>query len=319
MTTPAPRPPRTVTPPRPAPAAPRAHPSGNQRAFAERTARTIRRRRVVNRAMIALTFVAAVLTTLPLLFILFLLLQKGASSLQLHFFTNMPKPVGEEGGGMANAIVGTLILIATASAFGLPIGIGAGLYLAEQRASRLATMVRFLSDVLNGLPSIVLGIFAWQFLVRPVGHFSALAGGVALGAMMIPLVTRATEEMIRLVPGSLREAALALGYSRWRTSLTIVLRTALPGIVTGALVAVARIAGETAPLLFTAFGNQFWSTELTQPIAALPLQIFTYAISPYDEWHAQAWAGALVLIGIVLVISVLARYVTRARFGAGAD
>lgn len=319
MTAPTPRPPRAFTPPRPAPPpATRSHPSGVQRAFAERTVRTIRRRRVVNRVMIGLTYVAAVLATLPLLLILALLLQKGASSLQLHFFTNMPKPVGEEGGGMANAILGTLILIATASAFGLPVGIGAGLYLAEQRGSRLANAVRFLSDVLNGLPSIVLGIFAWQFLVRPIGHFSALAGGIALGAMMIPLVTRATEEMIRLVPASLREAALALGYPRWRTSLTVILRTALPGIVTGALVAVARIAGETAPLLFTAFGNQFWSTELTQPIAALPLQIFTYAISPYDEWHAQAWAGALVLIAIVFVISVVARFVTRARFGAGA-
>ncbi|MFL5575450.1 MAG: phosphate ABC transporter permease PstA [Gemmatimonadaceae bacterium] len=319
MTAPTPRPPRAFTPPRPAPPpATRSHPSGVQRAFAERTVRTIRRRRVVNRVMIGLTYVAAVLATLPLLLILALLLQKGASSLQLHFFTNMPKPVGEAGGGMANAILGTLILIATASAFGLPVGIGAGLYLAEQRGSRLANAVRFLSDVLNGLPSIVLGIFAWQFLVRPIGHFSALAGGIALGAMMIPLVTRATEEMIRLVPASLREAALALGYPRWRTSLTVILRTALPGIVTGALVAVARIAGETAPLLFTAFGNQFWSTELTQPIAALPLQIFTYAISPYDEWHAQAWAGALVLIAIVFVISVVARFVTRARFGAGA-
>ena len=191
--------------------------------------------------------------------------------------------------------------------------------MAEYRRSRLATAVRFLSDVLNGLPSIVLGIFAWQFLVRPLGHFSALSGGVALGAMMIPLVTRATEEMIRLVPTSLNEAALALGYTRWRTSLSVVLRTALPGIVTGALVAVARIAGETAPLLFTAFGNQFWSVRVTEPIAALPLQIFTYAISPYDDWHAQAWAGALVLIALVLIISLAARFVTRARFGAGAD
>jgi len=199
------------------------------------------------------------------------------------------------------------------------VGVGAGLYLAEHRGTRLAWVVRFLSDVLNGLPSIVLGIFAWDLLVRPFGHFSALAGGVALGAIMVPLVTRATEEMISLVPGSLREAALALGYPRWRTSLTIVLRTALPGIVTGALVAVARVAGETAPLLFTAFGNQFWSTSVTQPIAALPLQIFTYAISPYDEWHAQAWAGALVLIAIVLVISIVSRYVTRARFGTGSD
>lgn len=295
------------------------NPSGKQRAFAERTARTVRRRRVVNGAMVTLTYVAAVLATLPLLFILGLLVEKGAASIRPHFFTNLPRPVGEEGGGMANAIVGTLILIATASAIGLPVGIGAGLYLAEYRRSRLATVVRFLSDVLNGLPSIVLGIFAWQFLVRPLGHFSALSGGVALGAMMIPLVTRATEEMIRLVPTSLHEAALALGYTRWRTSLSVVLRTALPGIVTGALVAVARIAGETAPLLFTAFGNQFWSLRVTEPIAALPLQIFTYAISPYDDWHAQAWAGALVLIALVLVISLAARFVTRARFGAAAD
>jgi phosphate transport system permease protein len=220
---------------------------------------------------------------------------------------------------MANAIVGTLILIGIASAVGLPVGIGAGLYLAERRETRLATVVRFLSDVLNGMPSIVLGIFAWEFLVRPLGHFSALAGGVALGAIMIPLVTRATEEMVRLVPTALREAALALGYTRWRTSLAVVLRTALPGIVTAALVAVARVAGETAPLLFTAFGNQFWSVSVTQPIAALPLQIFTYAISPYDEWHAQAWAGAVVLLGLVLVISVLARFATRSRFGLGGD
>lgn len=220
---------------------------------------------------------------------------------------------------MSNAIVGTLILIVIAGAIGLPVGIGAGLYLAEKRGGMLAVIVRFLSDVLNGLPSIVLGIFAWQFLVRPFGNFSALAGGIALGAMMIPLVTRTTEEMIRLVPNSLREAALALGYPRWRTSLSVILRTALPGIVTGALVAIARIAGETAPLLFTAFGNQFWSTALDEPIAALPLQIFAYAISPYDEWHAHAWAGALVLIVIVLIISLAARHATRARFGSSTD
>ncbi len=269
--------------------------------------------------MVALTYLAAALATLPLILILVHLTRAGAASINPAFFTQMPKPVGEAGGGMANAIVGTLILIAIASAVGLPVGIGAGLYLAEHEAMRLANTVRFLSDVLNGLPSIVMGIFAWQFLVRPVGHFSALAGGIALGAMMIPLVTRTTEEMIRIVPISLREAALALGYQRWRTSLAIVLRTALPGIVTGALVAVARIAGETAPLLFTAFGNQFWSTAVQRPIAALPLQIFTYAISPYDDWHAQAWAGALVLIGLVLIISLAARFATRSRFGSAVD
>jgi phosphate transport system permease protein len=269
--------------------------------------------------MIGLTCAAALLATLPLLFILAHLVKEGASSISLDFFTRMPEPVGAAGGGMANAIAGTLLLVGIASVVGLPMGIGAGLYLAERRGTRLATGVRFLSDVLNGLPSIVVGIFAWELLVRPVGHFSALSGGVALGAMMIPLVTRATEEMVRTVPVSLREAALALGYSRWRTSLTVVLRTAMPGIVTGALVAVARIAGETAPLLFTAFGNQFWSVSPTQPTAALPLQIFNYAISPYDEWHALAWAGALVLIGIVVAISLLARLATRARFGQAAD
>ena len=280
---------------------------------------SLARRKAGNVAMLSLTYVAAVLATLPLIFILFHLIQKGASTLTPEFFTNMPRPVGEAGGGMSNAIVGTLILISIAAIIGLPVGIGAGLYLAEQRAGKLAMVVRFLSDVLNGLPSIVLGIFAWQFLVRPFGRFSALAGGIALGAMMIPFVTRTTEEMIRLVPNSLREAALALGYPRWRTSVSVVLRTAMPGIVTGALVAVARIAGETAPLLFTAFGNQFWSTSLDEPIAALPLQIFAYAISPYDEWHAHAWAGALVLIVIVLIISLAARHATRARFGSATD
>ncbi|MEA2706663.1 MAG: phosphate transport system permease protein [Gemmatimonadaceae bacterium] len=269
--------------------------------------------------MIGLTYLAAVLATLPLVLILVHLLKKGATSLSLSFFTSMPKPVGETGGGMANAIVGTLILIGIACMIGLPIGIGAGIYLSEKRSRPLAQSVRFLSDVLNGLPSIVMGIFAWEFLVRPAGHFSALAGGTALGAMMIPLVTRTTEEMLKVVPISLREAALALGYPRWRTSLSVVVRTALAGIATGALVAVARVAGETAPLLFTAFGNQFWSTALREPIAALPLQIFTYAISPYDEWHAQAWAGALVLICIVLVISLAARLVTRSKFGAPVD
>lgn len=287
--------------------------------LAASTARTLWRRRATNAVMLALTWLAALVATLPLLFILWHLIEKGGSSLSWRFFTRMPAPPGEAGGGMANAIAGTGMLVLIASAFGLPVGIGAGLFLAEQRASKLATLVRFLSDVLNGLPSIVLGIFAWQLLVRPFKHFSALAGGIALGAMMIPLVTRATEEMIRLVPVSLREAALALGYPRWRTSLAVVLRTALPGIVTGALVAIARIAGETAPLIFTAFGNQFWSLSPLQPIAALPMQIYNYASTPYDDWRAQAWAGALVLLALVLVISLAARFATRSRFGLGGD
>lgn len=278
-----------------------------------------KRRAAANATMVSLTYLAAAVATLPLLFILFHLVRVGAASINLDFFFRTPQPVGEVGGGMANAIVGTLILISIAASIGLPIGIGAGLYLADRKGTSLANVVRFLSDVLNGLPSIVMGIFAWEFLVRPIGHFSALAGGVALGAMMIPLVTRTTEEMIRTVPNSLREAALALGYQRWRTSLAVVLRTAMPGIVTGALVAVARVAGETAPLLFTAFGNHFWSASLDEPIAALPLQIFTYAISPYDEWHSLAWAGALVLIAIVLVISVAARFATRSRYGSSVD
>ena len=283
------------------------------------TARTLGRRRVVSYAMVALTYGAAIVAILPLILIAAHLLKQGASSINLDFFTRMPVPAGEAHGGMANAIAGTGLIVLIASAIGLPVGIGAGLYLAENRGAKLATAVRFLSDVLNGLPSIVLGVFAWGLLVRPFKHFSALSAGIALGAMMIPLVTRATEEMVRTVPTSLREAALALGYPQWRTSLTVVLRTALPGIVTGALVALARVAGETAPLLFTAFGNQFWSVSLGQPVAALPLQIFTYAISPYDEWHAQAWAGALVLLALVLVISLVARVATRARFGAAGD
>lgn len=303
----------------PAPTAGRAVPRSYRAELAATTSRTLRRRRVVNHVMIGLTYVAAIVAITPLILIVAHLLKTGMSYLTWDFFTKMPSPAGEAGGGMANAIVGTGILVLIASALGLPIGIGAGLYLAEQRSAKLATVVRFLSDVLNGLPSIVLGIFAWELLVRPFKHFSAIAGGIALAAMMIPLVTRTTEEMIRLVPVSMREAALALGYTKWRTSLSVVLRTALPGIVTGALVAVARIAGETAPLLFTAFGNQFWSVSPTQPIAALPLQIYVYAISAYDDWHAKAWAGALVLLGLVLVISLAARLATRSRFGIGGD
>jgi phosphate transport system permease protein len=299
------------------PMSPPLRPTLRQRAFSERTARTLKRRRIVNGMMLTVFVGAAVLAVLPLLFIFLHLLELGIGSLSWDFFTKMPKPVGEAGGGLANAICGTLILIGLASAVGLPIGVGAGLFLAERKGTRLANGVRFLSDVLNGLPSIVMGIFAWQFLVRPVGHFSALAGGVALGAMMIPMVARTTEEMVGIVPVALREAALALGYPRWRTSLAIVLRTASAGIVTGALVAIARIAGETAPLLFTAFGNQFWSLSLRQPIAALPLQIFSYAISPYDAWHSLAWAGALVLIALIFIISLIARVATRARFSTG--
>jgi len=292
-------------------------PTLRQLAVAQRTERSLARRRIVSAVMSVVIAMTAIVTALPLLLILWHLAREGASSISMDFFTQMPRPVGEGPAGMANAIVGTLILISTACLVGLPIGIGAGLYLADFKGTRLATSVRFLADVLNGLPSIVTGIFAWEFLVKPLGHFSALAGGIALAAMMIPMITRTTEEMVRLVPTSLREAALALGYSRARTAMTVVLRTAMAGIVTGVLVAVARIGGETAPLLFTAFGNTFWSLDLTQPISALPLQIFAYAISPYDEWHRLAWAGALVLIAVVLIISVLARFATRSSRSGG--
>ena len=292
-------------------------PTARQRAVAERTVGTIWRRRLVNGAMTGVVGLSALLATLPLIFILYHLVVQGSSSLNLDFFTQPAKAVGTPRPGMSNAIVGSLIVIAVACGIGLPIGIGAGLYLADYRRTTLANVVRFLADVLNGLPSIVLGIFAWQFLVKPLGHFSAMAGGIALAAMMVPMITRTTEEMVRLVPTSLREAAMALGYSRARTAMTVVLRTAMAGIVTGILVAVARIAGETAPLLFTAFGNNFWSLYLDQPIAALPLQIFTYSTSAYDEQQRLAWAGALVLIALVFIISVAARFATRSRVGAG--
>jgi phosphate transport system permease protein len=274
-------------------------------------------RKSKNSVMLGLTAVSALAATLPLIVILWYVIKAGARVVNVAFFTEIPAPIGSTGGGVAHAIVGSGIVIALASAVGLPIGIGAGLYLAEQRSAKLATIVRFLSDVLNGLPSIVMGIFAWEVLVRPFGGFSALAGGLALGAMLVPLVTRTTEEMIRLVPISLREAALALGYSRWRTSLAIVLRTAMPGIVTGALVGVARIAGESAPLLFTTLGNLWFEKRLTQPIAVLPLQIYDFARSPSDTQNAQAWGAALILIVLVLVVSLTARFVTRSKFAGG--
>jgi len=272
---------------------------------------SFKKRVIVNRLMNFLAGAAAVLVILPLILVFGFLVYQGGSSLNLEFFTHMPKPVGEAGGGMANAIVGTLILIALACCVGLPIGILGGLYLAEARDPRLPWIVRFLADVLNGVPSIVIGIFAYTLVVLPMRRFSALAGGVALGVIMIPIVLRTTEEIVRLVPASLREAGLALGLPNWKVTLRIVLVTARAGIVTGVMVAIARIAGETAPLLFTAFGNRFWHSGLDQPIAALALQVFAYAISPYDDWHRQAWAGALVLITMVFLVSLAARLATR--------
>jgi phosphate transport system permease protein len=275
-----------------------------------------RRRRIVNLVMLTMTGVAALLVTIPLLLIAFYLLSTGTTALNLDFFTQVPAPTGEAGGGMANAIVGTVMLVLLAGLMGLPIAIGAGIYLAEAGTSRLANAVRFVADVMNGIPSIVIGIFVWATVVLTMGGFSAFAGGVALAVMLIPMVTRTTEEMVRLVPRELREGGLALGFTRWRATLGIVLPAARTGILTGVLVALARIAGETAPLLFTAFGNPFWQLRLDEPIAALPLQIFRYAISPYDDWHRQAWAAALVLIAFVLFISLAARFLIRSPYRA---
>ena len=271
-------------------------------------------RRALSHLMVGLMVVAVIVALLPLFFILADVVAKGAGRLSLDLFTKTPAPAGETGGGVVHAIVGTLLIVGVASLMGLPIGIAAGIYCAEFPGSRLTWLTRFVADVMNGTPSIVVGVFAWAWIVATQKHFSALAGSAALAMLMIPMVLRTTEEMIKLVPNSLREAALALGYSRSRTSLSIVLRTTLPGIVTGSLLAVARIAGETAPLLFTALGSQYLSFDLNQPMASLPLTVFTYATGPYEEWHRNAWAAALVLILVVLVLSVGARLAIRRRF-----
>jgi phosphate transport system permease protein len=267
-------------------------------------------RRIKSGLVGLLAVLATAIVILPLLAILFYLLKQGVSSLNWDFFTKIPVPVGEKGGGMENAIVGSGVILALASTIGIPIGIGAGIYLAEYAGStRMGNAVRFTADVLNGVPSIVMGIAIYALIVLPQKHFSAFAGGVVLGVMMVPTVTRTTEEMLRMVPYAIREAALGLGVPAWRSTLTITLRTASAGIVTGCMLAFARVAGETAPLLFTAFGNAFRSTSLNEPIAALPLQIFVYAVSPYDEWHRLAWAGALVLIVLIIASVALVRYV----------
>lgn len=272
------------------------------------------RRRATNVLMLGLTGVAALLTVIPLLLIFFYLVRSGVTALNLDFFTRIPAPVGETGGGIGNGILGTVLLVLFAGLLGLPVAVGAGVYLAEAGNSRLGTLVRFTADVMNGIPSIVVGIFVWAWVVISMGHFSALAGAVALAIMLLPMVTRTTEEMIRLVPRELREGGLALGFTRWRTTLGVVLPAARSGILTGILVSLARIAGETAPLLFTAFGNPFWEWRPDRPISALPLQIFQYAISPYEEWHRQAWAASLVLIGLVLVVSLSARFLIRSPY-----
>jgi len=261
--------------------------------------------------MIALTVLATVIALAPLFFVLGYLLSKGASALSWAFLTRMPAPVGQAGGGMANAIVGSFELVGLAAAIGVPIGVGAGICLAERRGTPFAYFVRFAADVAMGVPSIVIGIFAYALFVRPFGGFSTISGALALALIMIPLVTRTAEEMILLVPHELREAALALGVPRWRTTVSVVARAAASGIATGIILAIARIAGETAPLLFTAFGNRFWSTSLTQPIASLTVQVYTYAISPFADWQRQAWAGALVLTSIVLALELGIRWITR--------
>ncbi len=259
--------------------------------------------------MSAVTFLCTFAVLAPLFMILFFLMRTGLGALNLDFFTHQPGAAGEPGGGMANAIAGTLALIGMAGLLGIPIGVLGGVFLSEYPNSRMGYATRLMADVMNGMPSIVMGLFAYTIIVLPMRHFSALAGGIALGVMLIPTVMRTTEEIVRLVPQSLREASLALGIPQWRTMLRVILPTAAGGIVTGVMVGLARIAGETAPLLFTAFGNRFWNWNPLQPIAALPIQLFSYAISPFDDWHRQAWAGALVLVTLVMVINVTARTV----------
>lgn len=269
------------------------------------------RRLFADNAMTVISVAGTVMVLLPLFAILAYLIFKGASSLNLAFFTRLPRPVGEAGGGMANSIVGSGIVLALASLLGIPVGIAGGVYLAEYGSGKwMGGVIRFVADVLNGVPSIVMGIVGYTLVVVHQRHFSALAGGLTLAIMMVPTVTRTTEEMLLTVPHSIREAAYGLGVPRWRMILSISLRTALPGIITGCMLAFARVAGETAPLLFTAFGSQFWPRHLNQPMAALPLQIYNYALSPYEEWHRLAWAGALVLITLIMVSVGLVRYVT---------
>lgn len=273
------------------------------------------RRKLVSSLFVAFCAGAVLLALIPLAMVLFFVISQGVLALNADFFVKMPTPVGETGGGMANAIVGTLILTTLGSLMAIPIGVLSGVYMSEYAGSRFASAIRFAADTLNGVPSIVIGVFAYGIAVLPFRQFSALAGGLALGIMMIPIIARTTEELLLLVPGTMREAALALGATRARAVFTVVLPAAAPGIVTGVVLALARIAGETAPLLFTSFNNRFLNTDVRQPMSSLTVQVFTYAISPYEDWHRQAWAGALVLVAIVLVCSLLARFATRKMTG----
>ena len=276
-------------------------------------------RRLTDNLATTLAVACVLLVMLPLAAIFIYLLIRGIGSLNLAFFTHIPAGgPGESGGGMANAIVGSIVILLIGSLIGVPLGVGSGIYLSEYSRGQFGRAVRFTADVLNGVPSIVIGIAVYALLVIRQKHFSALAGGVALGIMMIPTITRSTEEMLRLVPSSIREAALGLGIPQWRSTMSITLRTAMSGVITGVMLAFARVSGETAPLLFTALGNQFWSTKLNQPIAALPLQIYIYALSPYDEWHRLAWAGALVLIVLIVATSASVRWIASRGFTGGA-
>jgi phosphate transport system permease protein len=267
-------------------------------------------RKGLSHAIVVLSGGAVLLALIPLALVLFYVVTQGIGALNLDFFRHVPAPVGETGGGMANAIVGTAMIVGLGALFAIPVGVISGIYAAEYSGTRFASMTRFAADTLNGVPSIVVGVFVYGIAVMPFKQFSALAGGLALGVMMIPLIMRTTEELLRLVPSNLREGALALGATRARAVFTVVLPAALPGIMTGILLALARIAGETAPLLFTSLNNPFWSTDVRQPMATLTVQIFAYAISPYKDWHRQAWAGALVLVAIVLLCSLAARIAT---------
>jgi phosphate transport system permease protein len=274
------------------------------------------RRKFTNVFVRSACVAATVIALIPLVSVLYYVTSRGIGGLSLDFFSELPKPVGESGGGMANALVGTLKLIFLACVFGIPPGVLAGVYLAEFGASRFGKLVRFSADVMSGVPSITVGIFVYSLVVLQTKHFSAFAGGVALSVLMLPTVTRTTEELLKLVPESLREAALGLGVPKWRATLRVMLRTAAPGIATGVMLAVARVAGESAPLLFTAFSNPFWSSGLNEPTASLPVNIYNYAVSPYEEWHRQAWAAALVLLLLVLLLNVSARLLVRQRVGA---
>ena len=274
---------------------------------------SLSRRKLINKTMTVLTGLCALFAVVALFVILGYIFAGGIRALSLSFLLNSPKPVGEPGSGIANAIVGSVVLIALGSVIGMPVGILAGIYLSEFGSNRFGTLLRFLIDTLTGTPSIIVGVFVWTVMVHPMGHFSALSGGVALGIMMMPIVARTTEEMIRLVPHSLREAGLALGAPRWRVTLGVVLRTAASGVATGAMLAIARIAGETAPLLFTALGLNYVSTNLLQPMASLTFQIYYYAQSPYEEWHDMAWAATMVLVTMILILNISVKILTRNR------